>query len=145
MAVIEVSKVINNSAAEIYDFVENHPERLSEWFEGIRHVNADENFPEVGSQMHFDYHAMGIDMKTVSTVLEHNPGVKFSAQMDGVASGVQTWTFEEGDSGTLVTIHFDYDMAGGGLGKIADKLMVERQNTKNFEQSLENLKSIMER
>jgi hypothetical protein len=35
-------------------------------------------------------------------------------------------------------------MAGGGLGKLVDKLLVERQNQKNGEQSLKNLKAMIE-
>jgi hypothetical protein len=35
-------------------------------------------------------------------------------------------------------------MPGGGLGKIADKLVVERMNTSNLEKSLENLKAYFE-
>ena len=34
--------------------------------------------------------------------------------------------------------------AGGGLGKIADKLIVERMNDKNAAASLENLKAMLE-
>jgi uncharacterized membrane protein len=49
----------------------------------------------------------------------------------------------EGDS-TRVDLTFDYEMPGGGLGKIADKLVVERTNDKNAETSLANLKALAE-
>jgi hypothetical protein len=35
-------------------------------------------------------------------------------------------------------------MPGGGLGKIADKFVVERMNISNLEKSLENLKTLVE-
>jgi hypothetical protein len=33
---------------------------------------------------------------------------------------------------------------GGGLGKIADKLVIERMNADNLEKSLANMKAILE-
>ena len=43
-----------------------------------------------------------------------------------------------------VEIDLDYDVPGGVLGQIADKLVFEGQNEKEADTSLENLKRILE-
>ena len=59
-------------------------------------------------------------------------------------TGTNRWDMAQEGNGTKVTLTIDYEMAGGGLGKIADKLIVERMNDKNAATSLENLKAIVE-
>lgn len=61
-----------------------------------------------------------------------------------MVSGTNRWDLAQEGAGTKVTLTIDYEMAGGGLGKIADKLVVERMNDKNAAASLENLKSAVE-
>ena len=39
----------------------------------------------------------------------------------------------------------EYQMPGGGVGKIVDRLFVEKMNVKNLEDSLKNLKALVER
>ena len=46
--------------------------------------------------------------------------------------------------GTRVTMRFEYEMPGGGVGKLFDRLVVERMNAQNLERSLENLKRLLE-
>ncbi|MBN1679852.1 MAG: SRPBCC family protein [Anaerolineae bacterium] len=144
MTVIEISIFINRSPEDITDFTAYQPERLPEWFEGVETVEWDDNYPEVGSQLKVTYKAAGLTLHTTGTVVEFIPGEKYVAQYEGMASGLQTWTYTPENGGTHITLHFDYEMGGGGLGKIADKLIVERQNTRNFEQSLANLKAWLE-
>jgi hypothetical protein len=38
----------------------------------------------------------------------------------------------------------DYEASGGGLGAIADKLVLERMNSSQLEESLKNLKQLAE-
>jgi carbon monoxide dehydrogenase subunit G len=65
--------------------------------------------------------------------------------MAGMITGTNQWETVQEGSGTRVTVTINYEMAGGGLGKIADKLIVERMNDKNTATSLENLKAIVEK
>ena len=39
---------------------------------------------------------------------------------------------------------FEYEMPGGGVGKLVDRLLAERMNAQNLEKSLENLKALAE-
>jgi uncharacterized membrane protein len=57
----------------------------------------------------------------------------------------ESWyTFNEQDGKTAVTAKVEYTIPGSFLGKALDKLFVERQNTKDIEQSLVNLKAMAE-
>ncbi len=54
------------------------------------------------------------------------------------------FTFDESEGKTVVTEKLDYTIPGSYLGKALDKLFVERQNVKDVEQALANLKSLAE-
>jgi carbon monoxide dehydrogenase subunit G len=144
MAVIKTNIFINASPEDVFDFGVHQPELIPEWFEGVEAVEADDNYPEVGSQLHVTYKAAGVNLNTTGTVVELERGVVYAAEYKGMASGMQTWSYEAEGDGTRLSFHFDYEMAGGGIGKIVDKLLVERQNKKNAEQSLKNLKAMIE-
>ncbi len=145
MATIETSIFIKRSAEDIFNFAAYEAERIPEWFEGIEALELDENYPEIGSQLRLTYKAAGLTLQTTGTVEEFVSAKKYVARYEGMASGVQSWTYEPEDGGTQVTVHFDYEMSGGGLGKIVDKLIVERTNNSNFKKSLVNLKTLLEK
>ncbi len=46
--------------------------------------------------------------------------------------------------GTKLTLTIDYDVPGPALGALADKLVIERQNKKELDQALINLKQRLE-
>lgn len=46
--------------------------------------------------------------------------------------------------GCRVDLEVEYDLPGGVLGDIADKVYVERRNEREAEHSLQNLKEIVE-
>jgi uncharacterized membrane protein len=62
----------------------------------------------------------------------------------GPLDGRHTWTYETVNGGTRVTLELEYKVPGAALGKIADRLIVERMQSRAFQQSLENLKMLCE-
>lgn len=144
MAVIEKSIYIDLPPDELFDFGVYNPQRIPEWFEGVESVEPGANYPELGSKIDVVYKSAGVTFNALGTVVKLEHGKVYAADYEGMATGVQTFTYEAKGDGTQLTLHFDYEMAGGGIGKIVDKLIVERQNTKNFEQSLKNLKAMVE-
>lgn len=144
MAVIEKSIYIEMSPEDLFDFGVNNPDRLPEWFEGVEELQADTNYPAVGSKVDAIYKSSGMSFTMIGTIVQSEHGKVYAVEYSGMATGVQTWTYEAKGSGTNLTLHFDYEMVGGGAGKLLDKLVVERQNKKNFEQTLKNLKALAE-
>ncbi len=48
------------------------------------------------------------------------------------------------DGGSRVELEVEYELPWGALGQAVDKLVVERRNDREAEESLENLKNILE-
>jgi carbon monoxide dehydrogenase subunit G len=144
MAVIETSIVIDAPVEKVFGFATYQVDRLQDWFVGIAEIQATPDYPEVGSQLEVTYKTSGLTLKATGTIQELQPNKKYVARYTGMATGDQTWTYESLGNQTRVTLHFDYKIIGGGIGKVLDMLVVERQNKKNAEESLANLKRLVE-
>ena len=143
MAIVERSILIQASPTAI-DQIALDASRLSEWYVGVEDARPDSRYPEVDSQVVLVYKAAGVTFNLALIVQDIVHGDHIRYQMTGMMMGTQDWTYtREGDS-TRLTAQVEYEMPGGVLGKIADKLVVERLNVKNLEQSLENLKVLAE-
>lgn len=137
--------ILINAPVEQVEALLNDPQRLPEWYPGVTTVAPSPGYPvEVGSTCKITYKAGGMTMESKFTTTESVPQSKRAFQMEGMITGTNRWDLSPEGSGTNVTVTIDYEMAGGGLGKIADKLIVERMNDKNAATSLENLKSMVE-
>lgn len=137
--------ILINAPLEQLEAVLTDTRRLPEWYPGVSAVDPSPGYPvEVGSTCKITYKAGGVTMDSKFTTIECIPQAKLIFQMDGMITGTNQWETSQEGSGTRVTVTINYEMAGGGLGKIADKLIVERMNDKNAATSLENLKGILE-
>ena len=136
---IQISAPIDQLEAVFTD-----PQRLPEWYPGVTAVDPSPGYPaEVGSTCNITYKAGGMTMESKFTTTESIPQTQRIFQTDGMITGTNRWDMSQEEGGIKVTLTIDYEMAGGGLGKIADKLIVERMNDKNAEASLENLKALL--
>jgi uncharacterized membrane protein len=118
--------------------------RLPEWYAGVEAVEVDDTYPEPGGVVNMTYKAAGITFKVDMTSQELARGDHMHLQMKGMITGTNHWSYKPEAGGTRVTVVFDYEMPGGALGAIANKLVVERMNAQNLEKSLENLKKLLE-
>ena len=143
MTAIERSIVIKGTAEEI-DAITSDGDRLPEWYAGITSATSDDIFPEPGGKVEMKYKSAGITFDMSQTSLENEPAKRGKYKMEGMVTGVYESILEPVDEGTRFTLKFDYEMPGGGIGKVVDKLVVERMNTRNLEDSLENIKALVE-
>ena len=144
MTTIKKSIIINGDPEEINALASDN-DRLPEWYTGVVEVDYEPGYPQQsGTKAQLTYKAAGVTFKTTLTSLEHVSGKHSLFQMEGMITGTNRWTYTTEEEGTRLTLEFDYEMPGGGLGKIADRLVVERMNDKNAETSLENLKALFE-
>jgi carbon monoxide dehydrogenase subunit G len=143
MAKVERSIFINASPESI-DAITADGTRLTEWYAGVEKVEPDATFPELGGTMKTTYKSAGITFELTQTVVERVPGQTATYKMEGMITGTNHWVYTPEGEGTQVTATFDYEMPGGALGKVADKLVVEKMNTENLEKSLEGLKKLAE-
>jgi uncharacterized membrane protein len=119
-------------------------QRLPDWYAGVEHAEPDDVYPEPGGVVNMVYKAAGIGFDIKMTSLELVRGQSSTYQMEGMIAGTNHWMFAPEGDGTWITATFEYEMPGGILGKAADKLVVERVNAQNLEQSLNNLKALVE-
>ncbi len=107
-------------------------------------MNADFDTPRVGGKMRQVYTAAGARMEMTLTISEYEPGSVIAFEMEGMVTGTYRWDYLAEGDGVRLQGTVDYEMAGGALGKIADKLIVERMNITQMEKSLQTLKAKME-
>jgi len=143
MAKVERSILINASGDQI-DVITQDGKRLAEWYAGVEKAEPDDVYPNPGGKIIMTYKSGGAKFDITQTVLERIDGQSAKYQMEGMITGTNHWVFAPEGEGTRVTATFDYEMPGGVLGKLADKMIVERMNTENLEKSLENLKKLVE-
>ena len=136
--------VFINASPEAVSAVANDPNRLPEWFAGVTKVEADGKFPEEGGIADVTYKAAGISFKSKFTALEFKNAEKYTIQLEGMLAGTNQWIYTSEGNGTSVAFRMEYDMPGGGVGQAVNNLVVERTNEKNVEQSLKNLKKLVE-
>jgi coenzyme Q-binding protein COQ10 len=136
--------ILINAPVEKIDNITRDGKRLTEWYAGIEKAVPDDVYPEPGGKITLAYKSGGVKFDITQTVLERNEGQGAKYKMEGMVTGTNIWAFAVEDQGTRVTATFEYEMPGGVLGKVADKLVVERMNNENLEKSLENLKKLAE-
>jgi uncharacterized membrane protein len=143
MATVERSILIDASTDAI-DAIALDGSRLPEWYVGIEQATPDDLYPEVGGRVSLVYKAAAVTFNLMLTVQDLVRGDHVSYQMSGMMVGTQEWTHAPEGGKTRLTAQVEYDIPGGALGKIVDKLVVERMNTRNLEESLKNLKALVE-
>lgn len=144
MAKIERSVVIDTNWQAV-DAVALDGERNGEWYAGVESSSADTTYPQVGGVCTMVYRAGPTTFNLTQKVLEYAPGdyILFALE-GGVLKGTSRWSHTPEGNSTQVTCALDYETSGGGLGAIADRLVLERMNTSQLEESLQNLKKLVE-
>lgn len=118
--------------------------RTPEWYEGVVESTPDDTWPQVGGKMEQLYSAAGARFEMTATAKEYDYAKRFVFEMDGMVMGTYQWDYIPEGDGTRLKATVDYEMKGGILGQLANKLVVENMNTSNLEKSLQNLKDNLE-
>lgn len=145
MAVVERNVWINASYTAIEQATTLAPRDWPQWFVGVEAAEPEANYPQAGSVVNLQYKSSGLTFELKQRLVKFVSHQTTVFQMEGMIHGTQTWTGQPEGTGVRINVVFDYEMPGGGLGKVLDKLVIERINTQNLEQSLNNLKAFLER
>jgi len=140
---VERDIFVNVSPQKLYEYGLDAA-RSPEWYEGVTEAIPDSKWPQIGSTTKQVYSAAGANFDMTLTVKENVPGKRFVFEMDGMIKGTYQWDYIPEGTGTRLKATVDYEMKGGALGQLANKLIVERINTSNLEKSLQNLKDNLE-
>jgi carbon monoxide dehydrogenase subunit G len=143
MTTIERSIFIE-ATPEAVTAVSDDASRFPEWFTAVEKVETDGNWPTVGSIAHLHMKSPGLVFKVTFTSTEHVAGEKSIAKMEGVSNGTNAWHYKAEDGGTAVSYKLEYSLSDDAEGQAMDKLVAERANEISIEQSLKNLKALVE-
>jgi len=123
------------------------PNRWPTWFVGMGEFEKLTGEGEVGTVGEFSYQFLGIRLPVTIEVLEYHvgpEGSRFKAKMEGPLAGEQVWTHVPKNGDTESTADIEYTVPGAALGRIANRLIIERMMEGSLEQTLENLKLLCE-
>jgi coenzyme Q-binding protein COQ10 len=91
---------------------------------------------------------MGVHLHLIYRTMEERHNADGSTdwrwQFEGTTSGWLTCHHQPTGQGTATTTELEYTMPGSVLGKMADRLLIEKRFRRDFENGLENLKLLAE-
>ena len=147
MSHIYKSILINAPIDKVFNFARD-PERWNLFFVGLNPPDEIKGKGEVGTTAKHHFTMMGIAFPITSKVLEEKlVGTKgiWKGTVEGPLAATHEWNYiAKGPEQTEVTVNMDYTIPGKLLGKITDKLLIERIQEKAAATTLENLKLLCE-
>ena len=146
MPKVEKSARINVPVETAYALIADQPERMKEWWPPIELQERVTPPPTViGSRSQYVYNMLGIKIKGEHEILQLTPNEHIYVKTVTGIDSTFDFRFERVDTTqTQITIRVDYRLPGSVLGRILDKVLLERENVKNLEQGLNNLKTLLE-
>ncbi len=123
------------------------PGRWEHWYAGLSSPDRITGRGEPGSTVETHYAMAGmrlpirIEVKNVDITPTH---CTWKGSFSGGISGTQTFTYTPTDQGTHVDVEIEYKVPGSVLGKIANSLFIEKLQENATEQTLANLKAMLE-
>lgn len=144
MAHVEKSIVIEAPVEKVFARVEDN-ESYPEWWPNMVEQKRQTPGPlEVGSRSTYKYNMMGATISGEVILETYDPPNHLIVRTTGGAAGTFDWAFARAGSGTQITVVVDYNLPGSILGKIADKLVVEKRNEADLDEGLKKLKELLE-
>ena len=146
MGRVQKTIVVDATPDEVFDIAQD-PQAWANWFVGLSGPESLKGTGEVGTIGQFRYTLLGIRFPVaieVTEVKKTNQGYRWRASIRGSLTGTLTETYTECEGGTEVTILFAYNAPWGILGRVPDRLFMRRMQEKATEESLKNLKLLVE-
>lgn len=146
MTTVNKSIVINATREDIRPMLHD-PDSVLARDANVYHYEPDENWPVAGSKLELGFKTIAFNVDSIATSLEYDPktlNLAYRNESENFEPAMWHWTFDENDGRTTVTLQVDYSIPGSYLGKAIDKLLLERQNAKQVEQTLAALKTQVE-
>ncbi len=135
----EASGTINAPIEKVFDVIADYAQ-MAHYAPISEVTNIKGNPGEKGSSADYTYHVLGIKFTMHTTLLEVERPRKVTTEDTGGLSGNFEWTLEPQGQATKVNVRIDYSVPGGVLGKIANRVLLERMNQKNMESMAQGLK-----
>lgn len=145
MTRIEKSIEIKAPPEKIWPIIQ--PDKLPAWHAEIKKVewtSKDKN--KVGSTYHMAAEAAGTKAESDQEITEVTENEKYAFRTTGGSmTAIGFMTLSPTKAGTKVTAVIDYDLPYSILGKLIDKLRVQKAVDKDYDVALKKLKDLMEK
>jgi hypothetical protein len=118
-------------------------------YQNVYQWEPDDAWPAAGAEAKVGFKAVAMNVDGKAKCLAFDPETLHHVydivpDDEGLEPSHWEWTFDEDGGKTTVTVQIEYTVPGRILGPALDKLMVERQNNKLIQASLDNLKALAE-
>ena len=145
MAKIETKIEIEAPVQKVFDYVANVAENHGKFFQFVQKVEATSALKRgLGATYKYDVKSGGIKTWFENKVTNYVENELMEFKSVGGMKNEGRWAFAPTEKGTEVTFLMDYELPASYLGKVLDKLFVERENRKDIAESLKGLKEILE-
>lgn len=137
---------INKTPKEAYSIARN-PASWSTWFNGLSGPDQLKGSGEKGTVGEFTYTLVGFHFPVTVEVTEDysgDDGCRWCSDLKGPLAGNQSYDYQPIEGGTELKVEIEYTIPGKALGKLANRLIIERMQEKSVHQTLENLKMLCE-
>lgn len=142
METFEKSIIINALPEKVFEYIDE-PMNDPEWMIGMVEVHEVEGPPGVGRHFRWTFKMVGVPLKGQSTTIEHVPNRRTVTESQGGVSSTWAADVEPEGEGTKLTMKVEYAIPVPVLGKLAEQL-ISKQNQRNLESSMENIKHMLE-
>jgi coenzyme Q-binding protein COQ10 len=147
MARIKDSIFIDAPPEKVHAFAAD-PHKWSSWFVGLGEAKSVEGDNSPGTVITQSYLMAGMHIPLTTKVIENRTeadgSFHWKGENEGSLAGWISWDYEPKDNGTMVTFEIEYAVPGSVLGKVADRLFIERNQERAARLTLENLKELTE-
>lgn len=145
MPYVEESILIAASPEQVFDYIANQPEKMPDWWPPmILQERVTPPPTEIGSVSRFVYNMLGVEIKGEHRVLALIPNRHLNVTTTSGIDSSFDFTFTPEGDGCRLTIRVDYTLPGSVLGQLLNRMVVERQNVKDLQEGLQNLRRILE-
>ena len=141
MARIHTSIEIKAPVKEVYEYLHD-PTTLPEWMVGLIEVHNITG-AGVGQQYNWTYKMAGIPLKGENIITEEVPEKHIVVKSKGGVESTWNWNLERRKDVTVLDLDLDYKIPVPVLGKLAEKVILKR-NERETELNLTNIKEKLE-
>lgn len=146
MGTVSQTIVIRRAAEEIYDLAWR-PERATEWIVGmIATGNVQLGDPDTGLGCTFDwtYRMLGLTYRGQNRITAAERPHHLLEESTGDLVSTWDWRFEPEEGDTRIHLTITYTPPMGPLGRLLDPILLKRLNQRAMDQTLVNLKQMLE-
>ncbi|MDE4084415.1 SRPBCC family protein [Planococcus maritimus] len=143
---IKKSVYIDRPIDEVYHYAIN-PNDWFQWYAGLSEPENLVGQGETGTTMDMKYTMLGMHLPIEVEVVEtgkDGSGYIWRGTVKGAITSDQFWTYIPEGKGVEISLDMNYELPGKLVGKVANKLIIQKLMNNSMEQTLNNLKAVCE-